>query len=99
MDQGLGWNNKWKYWFWCFTVEDVIINLLVDDVVKARSHRSNLFNTKIKYFGVGISFHKEYDICTVINYIGEILNILIIMLKNNNDFKLNKNNMKIGKEL
>jgi uncharacterized protein YkwD len=56
-----------------FTGEDVIINLLVDDGVEDRSHRSNLFNTKIKYFGVGTSFHKEYEICTVIDYIGEIL--------------------------
>jgi uncharacterized protein YkwD len=56
-----------------FTGEDVIINLLVDDGVEDRSHRSNLFNTKIKYFGVGTSFHKEYDICTVIDYIGDII--------------------------
>ena len=92
-----------------FTGEDVIINLLVDDGVEDRSHRSNLFNTKIKYFGVGTSFHKEYDICTVIDYIGEILEYTNNNRKkfvsndnnknnkkNNNDFKLNKNNMKIG---
>jgi len=91
-----------------FTGEDVIINLLVDDGVEDRSHRSNLFNTKIKYFGVGTSFHKEYDICTVIDYIGEILEytndkkkfVGNINNKNekkyNNDFRLNKNNMKIG---
>ena len=92
-----------------FTGEDVIINLLVDDGVEDRSHRSNLFNTKIKYFGVGTSFHKEYDICTVIDYIGEILEYTNNTRKkfvsndnnrnekkNNNDFKLNKNNMKIG---
>ena len=92
-----------------FTGEDVIINLLVDDGVEDRSHRSNLFNTKIKYFGVGTSVHKEYDICTVIDYIGEILEYTNNNRKkfvsndnnrnekkNNNDFKLNKNNMKIG---
>ena len=90
-----------------FTGEDVIINLLVDDGVEDRSHRSNLFNTKIKYFGVGTSFHKEYEICTVIDYIGEILEYTNNKKKffgsnnknekkYNNDFKLNKNNMKIG---
>ena len=90
-----------------FTGEDVIINLLVDDGVDDRSHRSNLFNTKIKYFGVGTSFHKEYEICTVIDYIGEILEYTNNKKKffgsnnknekkYNNDFKLNKNNMKIG---
>ena len=79
------------------TGEDVIINLLVDDGVDDRSHRSNLFNTKIKYFGVGTSFHKEYDVCTVIDYIGEILeysnnNVKKNFIGNNNDKNERKNN-------
>ena len=37
-----------------FTGEDVIINLLVDDGVEDRSHRSNLFNTKI--MGISLLF-------------------------------------------
>ena len=38
-----------------------------------RGHRENLFNTKIKYFGVGVAEHKEYDVCTVIDYVGDIV--------------------------
>jgi uncharacterized protein YkwD len=53
--------------------EDVIINLLVDDGVEDRCHRNNLFNIKNQFFGVGTSNHKDYDICTVIDYIGDII--------------------------
>jgi uncharacterized protein YkwD len=53
--------------------EEIVINLLVDDGVDDRSHRANLFNTKTKYFGIGVSTHKEYELCTVIDYIGDII--------------------------
>ena len=53
--------------------EEVIVSLLVDDGVEDRAHRSTMFNTKIKYFGVGVAAHKEYEVCTVIDYVGEIL--------------------------
>ena len=53
--------------------EDVVVTLLVDDGVEDRGHRENMFNTKIKYFGVGIAEHREYDICTVIDYVGDVI--------------------------
>ena len=71
------------------TGEEVIINLLVDDGVEDRSHRNNLFNTRTHYFGVGTSNHKEYDICTVIDYIGEIISYT--------DKEKNKNLSKVSK--
>lgn len=55
------------------TGEEVMISFLVDDGVSDRSHRGSIFNTKLNYFGVGVAKHKEYEICSVIDYVGEIV--------------------------
>ena len=52
---------------------EVIVNLLVDDGVKNRTHRENLFSDKYEYYGVGVFEHPEYDFCTLIDYFGDIL--------------------------
>ena len=52
---------------------EVIVNLLVDDGVKLRTHRENLFSNKFQYYGVAVATHPEYDFCTVIDYFGDIL--------------------------
>ena len=52
---------------------EVIVNLLVDDGVKNRTHRENLFSDKYEYYGVGVFEHPDYDLCTVIDYFGDIL--------------------------
>ena len=52
---------------------EVIVNLLVDDGVKNRTHRDNLFSDKYEYYGVGVFEHPEYDYCTVIDYFGDII--------------------------
>jgi len=52
---------------------EVIVNLLVDDGVKLRTHRENLFSNKFQYYGVAVVTHPEYDYCTVIDYFGDIL--------------------------
>ena len=52
---------------------EVIVNLLVDDGVKLRTHRDNLFSNKFQYYGVAVATHPEYDYCTVIDYFGDIL--------------------------
>ena len=52
---------------------EVIVNLLVDDGVKNRTHRENLFSDKYEYYGVGVFEHSDYDFCTVIDYFGDIL--------------------------
>ena len=52
---------------------EVIVNLLVDDGVKNRIHRDNLFSDKYEYYGVGVFEHPDYDFCTVIDYFGDIL--------------------------
>ena len=47
--------------------------MLVDDGVKLRTHRENLFSNKFQYYGVAVVTHPEYDYCTVIDYFGDIL--------------------------
>lgn len=52
--------------------EELIISLLVDDGIEDRGHRDTLFNTKVNYIGIGVGYHREYDVCTVIDYVGTI---------------------------
>jgi hypothetical protein len=51
------------------TAENIIINLLIDDGVKDRYQRLNLFNEKFKYIGIGAANHRDYGICVVIGYV------------------------------
>ena len=53
--------------------EDIVISLLVDDGIADRGHRKNLFNPKIKYIGIACGDHKEYGICTVMDFVGDII--------------------------
>lgn len=49
--------------------ENIIINLLIDDGVKDRYQRLNLFNEKFKYIGIGAANHRDYGICVVFGYV------------------------------
>ena len=55
--------------------DNIIIYLLVDDGVKQRYQRKNLFHTDFKYMGVGVGAHKDYGICTVIGYTKGVRNL------------------------
>ena len=48
--------------------ENIILNLLIDDGVKERNQRYNLFHPDFKYMGIGIEDHRDYGICVVIGY-------------------------------
>ena len=48
--------------------ENIILNLLIDDGVKERNQRMNLFNPDFKYIGIGAGSHRDYGICVVIGY-------------------------------
>jgi uncharacterized protein YkwD len=50
--------------------EDVIVSLLVDDGVKSRGHRENLFNESFRSVGIACGPHKAYGSMTVIDYSG-----------------------------
>ena len=48
--------------------ENIIINLLIDDGVKDRYQRLNLFNKNFKYIGIGAAPHRDYGTCIVVGY-------------------------------
>ena len=48
--------------------ENIIINLLIDDGVKDRYQRLNLFNKNFKYIGIGAAAHRDYGTCIVVGY-------------------------------
>ena len=48
--------------------ENVIINLVLDDGVKERYQRSNIFYPNFRYMGVAVGPHKDYGICVCIGY-------------------------------
>jgi len=54
---------------------EVVIQLLVDDGVPSRGHRSNLFNPDLHQAGAGTAPHRSYRVVTVIDYAdGFVLN-------------------------
>ena len=42
---------------------DFVLDLLIDDGVKSRGHRKNMFNKAFKYVGIGIARHPRYTKC------------------------------------
>ena len=55
------------------TARDVIIQLIVDDGLQNRIHRSNVFSADSKFIGVGFQNHRDYKTCCVIDYVGGIV--------------------------
>ena len=48
--------------------ENVVMNMIIDDGVKERIQRKNIFNKEFKYIGIGVGPHKIYGICVVVGY-------------------------------
>ena len=46
----------------------IIMSLLIDDGVKSRGHRTNLFNPDVKFAGIACGYHKKYGMLTVCDY-------------------------------
>lgn len=73
-----------KYLTWDITIaenldfggksgEEILVSLIVDDGVKNRGHRANIFKDDIKYIGIGLSKHNsDYEVCTIMTYVGDI---------------------------
>ena len=66
----VGENCNYNYFF---EASDWIIDLLIDDGVKDRNHRTNLFEEKYTSLGVGIAEHKVYDNWVVIDYASDVI--------------------------
>ncbi|MCF0127219.1 MAG: CAP domain-containing protein, partial [Pseudobutyrivibrio sp.] len=48
--------------------ENILMNFIIDDGVKERFQRKNLFNDEFNYIGIAIGPHKEYGTCAVVCY-------------------------------
>ena len=55
------------------TAQNIVASLIVDDGNLERSNRKVIFDDKLRYVGVACASHPEYDIVTVINFIGGVI--------------------------
>ena len=46
------------------------MNLIIDDGVSSRGHRTNIFNADLKFVGSASSTHLTYQTMSVIDYAG-----------------------------
>ena len=55
--------------------ENVVMNMIMDDGIKEKYQRKNIFNKEFNYIGVGAGPHKIYGICVVVGYAKNIRKI------------------------
>lgn len=53
------------------TARDIVIQLIVDDGLRARKHRKNIFNSNFNYAGAASGPHARYRVICSIDFAGE----------------------------
>lgn len=48
--------------------KEIVMSLIVDDGVLNRGHRSNIFSKDFVKTGIACSTHKQWEICTILDY-------------------------------
>lgn len=51
--------------------KDIILQFIIDDGNASRGHRKNLFNSDYMVIGVSCGYHKEYEVCAILDLAAE----------------------------
>ncbi|BAU40623.1 Cysteine-rich secretory protein family protein [Leptolyngbya sp. O-77] len=73
------------------TAQEVVLDLIVDDGVSNRGHRTNIFSPRWTHAGAGCGFHRRYQIVCVINYTASSSRLKVV-----NNSNVNLQSVEIG---
>ena len=98
-------NEKYCEWDYCANevieiisknVTDILISLLVDDGIRDKLKRRELFQNVYNYVGIECEPHTEYEIVTVLVYGGDIRPKGILFYQLESEYELRNNDYDYG---